>query len=104
MPRLKTEIFIRAWLRRAQSEGAFATVARKGDPDGGLVIVKAINTDRQACAWIETYAVEEKNRWRPLTETFLAEIEVNEKISRELNFDRDLWLVEVEDRDGRNFL
>ncbi|MCI5044883.1 MAG: DUF1491 family protein [Aquisalinus sp.] len=104
MPRLRTEIFVKAWLRRAQSAGAFAAIVRKGDPDGGLVIVKAINGDRQACAWIETYAEVEEDRWRPLMEAFLSEREVDEKISRELSFDRDLWLVEVEDRSGRNFL
>ncbi|WP_306253374.1 DUF1491 family protein [Parvularcula sp. IMCC14364] len=104
MLRLKTAIFIKAWLRRAQAAGAFAAVVRKGDPDGGLVIVKVVNAERQACAWIETYAEREADRWRALTDAFMPEGEIDEKVNRELKFDSDAWLVEAEDRAGRNFL
>jgi hypothetical protein len=30
--------------------------------------------------------------------------DAEDRIRRELNFDSDLWLIEVEDREGRDFL
>lgn len=104
MLRLKTSIFITAWQRRCMAGGAFATVARKGDPDGGLVIVKSMAPDRTATAVIETYHEDPRQRWRPLNEAPLGEDEIDRLIERETRFDTDLWVVEVEDRDRRLFL
>ena len=32
------------------------------------------------------------------------EADIEARIARELNFDPDVWVIEVEDREGRNFL
>ena len=121
-PRLKTKIWVDAHLRRCQSEGAFATVARKGDPDAGAVAVKVFLGLRRARLFLQSIDIDGNKIWRePLREdkTFEGDGEgdasaqdqsaddeaaVDQRIEREVSFDPDLWVIEIEDRDGRSFL
>ena len=108
-PRLKTEIRIAAHIRRAQSEGAFATVARKGDPDAGAVAVKVYLGGGIARLFIQSRDLEGALIWRePLEDgdegTGAPEEKVDAWLQKEINIDPDLWIVEIEDRDGRAFL
>jgi hypothetical protein len=41
--------------------------------------------------------------WRPAAER-AAEAELEARLVKEIRFDPDLWIIEVEDRAGRNFL
>ncbi len=41
--RLSTDIWVAALIRRAELGGAFAVVARRGDAQGGAVLVKVYN-------------------------------------------------------------
>ncbi len=104
MLRIKTEIYVSSWLRRCQAEGAFAAVVKKGDPDAGIIIVKTIGEGNAAQAFIEQYSDSDQKQWRCMNEEPMAESEVDQLIAQETKFDRDLWVVEVQDRAGRHFL
>jgi hypothetical protein len=82
--RLSTDIWIGALIRRAELEGAYATVIRKGDPKAGAVLVKAL--DRRAGV------------------AHLYEAALDNYIDRAVRFDPDIWVVEIDDRAGRHFL
>ena len=43
-------------------------------------------------------------RFAPVVEGFVAEADIEKHLERQLKFDPDLWIVEVEDRAGRHFL
>ena len=107
-PRLKTEIRVAAHIRRARGEGAFATVARKGDPDAGAVAVKVYLGARNARLYVQSRDLDGALIWRdpfeddPQTEE--TEIRVDAWLAKEISIDPDLWIVEIEDRDGRAFL
>lgn len=112
-PRLKTEIRISAQVRRAQSAGAFATIARRGDPDAGAAAVKIYLGQGRARLLIQSRDLDGRAIWRdPLdydasTEgqaKDYQESEVDAWISKEASIDPDLWVVEIEDREGRTFL
>jgi len=105
MAELRAQIAAQALIRRAQAGGAFASVAVKGDPDGGLVYVKVRRLDGRADVYAPTRDSSGARAYRrPLGEPAAAEPEADAFLAREREFDPDLWVVEIEDREGRPFL
>jgi hypothetical protein len=102
--RLSSDIWVYALIRRAELGGAFATLARKGDARGGAVLVKTL--DRRsgvAKLWAEAVGPEGDSVWmRPIASE--AEADVDAYIARAARIDPDIWVVEIEDADGRRFL
>ena len=104
-PRLKTTIWVQALIRRAEVNGASAFVARKGEPDSGSVVVKVSPLDRTAMVWSSSYGSEGERRWvRATGEGFVPDADAEAYIARARARDTDLWVVEIEDRKGRDFL
>lgn len=103
-PRLKSEIRVAAQLRRAQGAGAFATVARRGDPDAGAIAVKVYVGAGKARLFVEARDSEGEAIWREPLDGLAEEAKVDQYLDKEKKFDSDLWIVEIEDREGRAFL
>ena len=117
-PRLKTEIRIAAHVRRAQGAGAFATIARRGDPDAGAVAVKVYLGAGRSRVLVQSRDLDGRSIWRdPLASgagvdappesgppTDHQETEVDAWLAKETAIDPDLWIIEIEDREGRAFL
>lgn len=101
---LSTDLWVSALVRRAEQGGAFAVVARKGDARAGAVLVKLINRRQD---WTKLYAEAvrgdgERVWMRPAGSENEAEIDAY--ITRSLRIDPDLWVVEIDDNQGRHFL
>ncbi len=103
-PRLKTEIRVSAQLRRASIAGAFAAIARRGDPDAGAVAVKVYLGARRARLFVESRDETGAAIWCEPLEGEADEADVDRYLEKEARFDRDLWIVEIEDRQGRSFV
>jgi hypothetical protein len=103
---LKTGIWAAALIRRAEIGGAFATVARKGDADGGAVLVKVSTRDGRARLYAPALDGEGERIWLDLSAGPLGveEAAVDEYARKRAASDPDLWIVEIEDRAGRHFL
>ncbi len=97
-------MWVAALIRRAELAGAFATVARKGDARAGAVLVKAI--DRRAGTarlYAEAFDGQGERMWmQPAASTDEAVLDAY--VSRAVRIDPDLWVVEIEYREGRHFL
>src|SRR5262245_10595941 len=103
-PRLKPGIFARALIRRAEVAGASAYVVRKGSEEAGTVLVKVSKLDGTAMVLSQARAGEGELVWmRPLGETTDDE-KSNAYFEKQLKFDPDIWIVEIEDREGRAFV
>ncbi|MBB5518265.1 DUF1491 family protein [Amphiplicatus metriothermophilus] len=106
--RLKTEIRVAAHLRRAQAAGAFAHIARKGDPDAGAIAVKVfmgrLETGPVARLFIQSRNEMGETIWREPFDGPVPEERADDWLARERRIDPDLWIVEVEDRQGRSFV
>jgi hypothetical protein len=107
--RLKSEIWVKAYLRRCAVNGASGVVARHGDDDAGAIFIKVVRPDAMAAVFAPAPAglddADLGRRWVSWFDGgFVAEAEAETLLQREANFDSDLWVVEIEDRDGRNFL
>jgi hypothetical protein len=109
--RLKSAIWVAAYIRRCNLEGAFAALRRRGAEEAGAIFVKINRLDGTA----ELFGPAPQSVFdmaRPadrlftacLTEQPASEAKVEERLARELRFDPDVWIVEVEDRAGRHFL
>ena len=102
---LKTDIWVKALIRRCEIHGAVAMVVHKGDETAGAALVKVNRLDGRAMLFDATRDLEGERLWiRPLGETFVQEEDVDAHIRRARERDPDLWVVEIEDRAGRHFL
>ena len=100
---LAADVWVGALIRRVELAGSFATVARRGDRSFGSVLVKVVNlATRQAYVLREAQSGEDTVWMQPVT--FDNEPELDQWIARQVKYDSDLWVVEIEDREGRHFL
>ena len=109
--RLKSGIWVSAYLRRCAIEGAFAVVRRRGAEEAGAVFVKIDRLDGTADLFgpAPQSAFEDAH---PIERAFIACLKLQPApvadaesyLAKQMRFDPDLWIVEVEDREGRNFL
>ncbi len=102
MPVLKPSIWVYALIRRAQGEAAYATLARKGDGDAGAVLVKVCTLDGNAVLYRPIRNLNGERVWLPKGP--LPEREIDLMIGKRVQTDPDLWVVEIEDKQGRHFL
>lgn len=101
---LSTDIWVSALIRRAEIGGAFGVVVRKGDARAGAVLVKVLNrTDGTARLYAEATRMDGERVWMQpqLTDQ---EQDLDRYIERAARVDPDIWVVEIEDREGRHFL
>ena len=108
--RLKTSIWVAAYLRRCQTEGVFGAVRRRGAEEAGAVFVKLALLDGNAMLYVPApQTVYDDSRpierlFMPASKEPVAERSVEERLQKEVRFDPDAWIVETEDRAGRHFL
>jgi len=108
--RLKSSIWVAAYLRRCQSEGVFGAVRRRGAEEAGAIFIKVALLDGGAMLYVPApQAVYDDSR--PIERIFmrtskdpLPEPSVEERLQKEIRFDPDAWIIEIEDRAGRHFL
>ncbi|SFK12881.1 DUF1491 family protein [Methylocapsa palsarum] len=107
--RLRADFWVSAYLRRCALEGACAVLRRRGSPEAGAIFVKLDRLDGSAALFGPAPQSELKEGVdrvfaRMHREAFIDTGEAELKLSREISFDPDLWIVETEDRQGRCFL
>jgi hypothetical protein len=108
--RLKSGIWVAAYLRRCQTEGVFGAVRRRGAEEAGAVFVKLALLDGNAILYAPAPQTAYDDS-RPIERVFtpsppqpVAEQSVEERLRKEISFDPDVWIVEIEDKAGRHFL
>ena len=110
--RLKSGIWVAAYLRRCNVEGIFAAVRRRGAEEAGAIFIKINRLDGTGALYgpAPQTAFDEA---QPADRLFTALVgarcagagaDIEARLEREIRFDPDLWIVEIEDRAGRNFL
>ena len=107
--RVKSEIWVGAYLRRCQAEAVPVVIVRRGDSAAGAIFVSVDRLDGTICLYGPAPAglegVETDRRWvRCLGTSPVGSNEASVYLARQLEFDSDIWIVEVEDRAGRHFL
>lgn len=99
--RLSSDVWIMAHVRRCNADGVTAMVVRRGDDRAGALILK-LNRLGGTCrvlsqatdmdgklSWLEAFKGEQ-----------VPEAEADDYIRRAVKRDPDLWVVEIEHKDG----
>ena len=108
MARLKSEIFVSAYLRRCHGAGVPAMLRRRGASDAGAIHIKIDHLDGTASLYAPAPAGAEigdgVDRIFTKIMSRVPAPDVEARMTREIKFDSDLWFVEIEERGDRNFL
>jgi hypothetical protein len=107
--RVKAELWVKAYIRRCQVEGAAAVLVRRGDADAGAIYIKVSRLDGTALLYGPAPAgldgAREERRWEACIHPLpCPEAEADAFLQRQFGFDPDIWIVAVEDNSGRHFL
>ena len=107
--RLKSEIWVQAYLRICAVNGLFPVLTRRGDPDAGAIFVRVLRLDGTSDVYGPAAAglagADAERRFSsgfplgPATDAV-----ADAYLARQRTYDPDLWIVEVEDRAGRHCL
>lgn len=101
--RLAAGIWVAAYLRRLGLADLPAYVTRHGDDTAGAVLVKCATLDGRASLWAREWDFETDQRpWICLSQA--PERDIDAEIARHAGRDPDLWVIEIESRDGRTLL
>ena len=108
--RLRSEIWVSAYLRRCAVEGVTAVLRRRGAAEAGAIFVKVDRLNDTAMLYGPAPPTEALPQGvdRLFTKLHAASTvspaDAEARLAKERSFDPDIWIVEVEDRDGRAFL
>jgi hypothetical protein len=102
--RLRSDIWVAAYLRRCGVEGVSAVLRRRGAAEAGAIFVKVDHLNGSATLYgpapqsVAAEAPRGVERMFALTHAgpSISSAEAEERLRREIAFDPDLWIVEVE--------
>jgi hypothetical protein len=109
--RLKSGLWVAAYLRRCNVNGAFGVVRRRGAEEAGAVFIRISRIDGTSDLYgpapqsaFDDARPSERAFTRCLGAPPAPDADVEAYLAREIRFDPDVWIVEIEDRAGRHFL
>jgi len=101
--RLTSEFWVAAYRARLGALNIPVYITARGDATAGAVLVKLCTLDGQACVYHRRLDLMTGGRsWDILIQG--AEADCDASIQKQRSFDPDLWVVEIEDRQGRHCL
>lgn len=110
MPRLRSDFWVSAHLRRLNDLAIPAVLRRRGAAEAGAIFVKVDRLDGTADLYgpaPQSLMAEPddlgERRFTPV-QRGASPPDVEERLGREIRYDSDLWIIEIDDREGRHFL
>ena len=100
--RLASGLWVAAYRARLEQAGIYAHVMHRGDDAAGAIAVKIALMNGRAELMTRRYDFDGRAVWDAGGED--EEAEVDAAIARQRGYDRDLWVIEVEDPRGRHLL
>lgn len=101
--RLTAEFWVQAYLTRLRLYDIPAFVVTHGDDTAGTILVKLNTLDGRAALYQRVFDIlSDTRKWDILSEG--AEQTVDQALARQRSVDPDIWVIEVEDRQGRHLL
>ena len=104
LPRIKTAIQIKAIIRRAEVAGAHAFLVRRGQEDAGALFLKISRLDGTFTILNQARRGGGELIWTMPLGDSVDETASAKYLEKQLRFDPDIWILEIEDREGRAFV
>ena len=99
--RLPTDVWVMAQVRRCNAKAVPAIVVRKGEAKGGTLLLKINQLDQGCRVLSQARDLDGKLGWLAAFDGALVpETEADAYVGRAVTRDPDLWVVEIEHRDG----
>ena len=114
--RVKSHIWVSAYLRRVNAAFVHAALVRRGDADAGAIYIKVAAMDGTAQVFAPLSAelaemspsdaliMDEGRAWQPVYTPSTVESEADAYLARQAGRDPDMWILEVEASHGRPLL
>lgn len=100
--RLKTGLWVQAQVRLCGINNIAIYVLRSGDDDAGALILKISPMDGTCRLYMQVRGSSGEIAWSIAgAEARMAEADADAYLERQLNIDPDIWIIEIEDPDGR---
>ena len=103
--RLPASLEAAGFVRRAEAQGDFATILKRGDPDRGALVIAVTSRGRHVAFLERTLDIFQGYQWRevgPRDSTGSAEIA--DFLQKRARFDPDSWLIELDIADPERFI
>jgi len=98
--RLPTALWVQAHIRQCSAQGIGVYVLRKGEAESGMVVLK-VNQPGGNRLYSQSRDLNGRLGWLAgLGGALVDERQAGEYIDRQVRRDPDIWVVEVESRDG----
>ena len=98
---LTTGLWVSAQVRLCDIAFIPATIVRRGDSDGGTVLVKINRFEAGVTVYTEASSLDGGPAWsRGTGPTPVPEADADAYIARQVARDPDVWVLEIEDRKG----
>lgn len=103
--RLPAKLEITGLARRIEAEGGFATILRRGDAHGGVLLLVVSSRGRHVACLERILAMSGAYEWRRTGPAESAESpEVAAFLAQRARFDPDLWAMELDIADPERFI
>ena len=103
--RLPAKLEATALIRQAQSNGGFATVLRRGDPDSGAIVLLVMERGVPLAMIERQMAADFTYRWTVAARGDPLNLDkFHESIENRTRFDPDFWLIELDIPDAERFI
>ena len=95
--RLPTHVEVAGLLRKAEADGGFATVIRRGDKERGSLLLLVGSRGRHVACLERLLDMNGRYIWRSTGPGESADSqEVSEFLGKRARFDEDLWVIELD--------
>jgi len=101
--RLRAEVWIMAHVRRCIAEGIPVAIVRRGESERGTLILKLNQLEGDVRVLSQARDIDGRLGWLAAFDgAAVKEVDADAYIARAVKRDPDLWVVEIEDREGRH--
>ena len=101
--RLPTELIVAAKLRALQSRGIGCYVARRGAGQSGSILLRSVMGKDASHLYVQSLLDDGSRGWMRVSGDMPQDDEkARDYVARSVKRDPDLWVVEVEDKGGKN--
>ncbi|MEQ8322135.1 MAG: DUF1491 family protein [Rhodospirillales bacterium] len=101
-PRVKASVWVSAQIRTCGLLTLPAVVRRRGDPDAGSILIRLDRLDGTSIVMSQSRDAEGRQVWLMRNDALpMPDPDVEEYLQRRIKSDPDIWILEIEDRDGR---
>lgn len=118
--RLHSHMWVSAFIRQVNNGGASAMLTRRGEATAGAIYIKVALLNRTAHLYSPAplFLIEENAKHNSPAPSLehdrcwhlefgtdpLPEYEIDQFIQQQTKYDADIWVIEIEDTEGRHFL